>query len=345
MCAAARWERIRSEYRPKEPDGGLALVYNDGSIMSRQPLPIAHISVHEPSRERLRGIASMIAGVFVFSIMDSLMKRLSAHYGPLQISCLRSISSWLFLLLPIGWHGTWATLRPSNPSLHLFRAVLGVGMLGSFVFAVHRLSLAQTYSLFLAAPLLMTALSVPLHGEKVTGKRWAAIVIGLSGVLVILQPWGNAGFSMIAASAAALATVCYSLSGLTVRSLGRNNSSMSMVFWYLLLVGIATGLLAIGDWRPVLGSDWVWLIGIGITGALGQMWLTDAFRRAPPSVVGPFEYTAILWAFAIDWIFWSASPSLSLVAGAGIVIASGIVVILDERRLAGLALNPSTPPP
>ena len=345
MSAAARWERICSEYRRKGPYAGLALVYNDGSIMSRQPLPISHIGVHEPSRERLRGIASMIAGVFVFSIMDSLMKRLSAHYGPLQISCLRSLSSWLFLLLPIGWHGTWATLRPSNPSLHLFRAVLGVGMLASFVFAVHRLSLAQTYSLFLAAPLLMTALSVPLHGEKVTGKRWAAIVIGLSGVLVILQPWGNAGFSMIAASAAALATVCYSLSGLTVRSLGRSNSSMSMVFWYLLLVGIATGLLAIGDWRPVLGSDWVWLIGIGITGALGQMWLTDAFRRAPPSVVGPFEYTAILWALAIDWIFWSASPSLSLVVGAGIVIASGIVVILDERRLAGLALNPSSPPP
>jgi drug/metabolite transporter (DMT)-like permease len=313
--------------------------------MSKQPLPIAHIDVHEPSRERLRGIVSMVAGVFVFSIMDSLMKRLSAHYGPLQISCLRSISSWLFLLLPIGWHRTWATLRPSNLGLHLFRAVLGVGMLGSFVFAVHRLSLAQTYSLFLAAPLLMTALSVPLHGEKVTRKRWAVIIVGLSGVLVILQPWGNPGFSMIAAAAAALATVCYSLSGLTVRSLGRSNSSLSMVFWYLLLVGIATGLLALGDWRPVLGSDWVWLIAIGITGALGQMWLTDAFRRAPPSVIGPFEYTAILWAFAIDWIFWSASPSLSLVAGAGIVIASGIVVILDERRLAGLALNPCSPPP
>jgi drug/metabolite transporter (DMT)-like permease len=313
--------------------------------MSKQPLPIRNLTAREPQRERLRGIASMIAAVFVFSIMDSLMKRLSAHYGPLQISCLRSISSWLFLLPPIAWHGTWATLRPSNPRLHLFRAVLGVGMLGSFVFAVHRLSLAQTYSLFLAAPLLMTALSVPIHGEKVTGRRWMAIVVGLGGVLVILQPWGNGGFSVIAASAAALATVCYSLSALTVRTMGRNHSSLSMVFWYLLLVGIATGLLAIGDWRPVLGSDWVWLIGIGVTGALGQMWLTDAFRRAPPSVVGPFEYTALLWAFAIDWIFWSAAPSLSLVAGACIVIASGIVVIVDERRLAGLALNPASPPP
>jgi drug/metabolite transporter (DMT)-like permease len=315
------------------------------SIMSRQPLPIGHIADHAASRERLRGVGYMVAAVFVFSIMDSLMKRLSAHYGPLQISCLRCVSSWLFLLPPIAWQRSWGTLRATNPSLHLFRGVLGIGMLFGFVFAVHRLSLAQTYSLFLAAPLLMTALSVPIHGEKVTRKRWLAIIVGLSGVLVILQPWGKGSISLVAASAAALATICYSLSALTVRTLGRGNSSMSMVFWYLLLVSIGSGLLAIGDWRPIPSSDWGWLVGIGVTGALGQMWLTDAFRRAPPSVVGPFEYTAILWAFAIDWIFWSASPSLSLVIGACIVIASGIVVILDERRLAGLALNPASPPP
>jgi drug/metabolite transporter (DMT)-like permease len=120
---------------------------------------------------------------------------------------------------------------------------------------------------------------------------------------------------------------------------------MSMVFWYLLLVSIGSGLLAVGEWRPVPVSDWGWLVGIGVTGALGQMWLTDAFRQAPPSVVGPFEYTAILWAFAIDWIFWSASPSLSLIIGAGIVIASGIVVIVDEHRLSQLALSPESPPP
>jgi drug/metabolite transporter (DMT)-like permease len=287
----------------------------------------------------------MMGAVFVFSIMDSLMKRLAVHYGPLQISCLRCISSWLFLLLPIAGQRTWAALRPINPRLHLLRAFLGIGMLGSFVFAVHRLSLAQTYSLFLAAPLLMTALSVPIHGEKVTGKRWLAIVVGLSGVLVILQPWGKVSFSMIAAAAAAVATICYSLSALTVRTLGRANSSMSMVFWYLLLVSIGSGILAIGDWRPVPASDWGWLIGIGVTGALGQMWLTDAFRRAPPSVVGPFEYTSILWAFGIDWIFWSASPSLSLIVGACIVIASGIVVIVDEHRLSQVALNTAIPPP
>jgi drug/metabolite transporter (DMT)-like permease len=311
--------------------------------MSRLPLAVGHLA--ERSEERLRGIGYMVAAVFVFSIMDSLMKRLSTHYGPLQISCLRCLSSWIFLLPAITWQRTWTTLRPSNLPLHLFRALLGIGMLTGFVFAVHRLSLSQTYSLFLAAPLLMTALSVPILGEKVAGKRWLAVIVGLGGVLIILQPWSNGGFSMIAASAAAVATICYSLSALTVRTLGRGNSSMAMVFWYLLLVGIGSGMLAVGEWRPVLVSDWGWLTGIGVTGALGQIWLTDAFRRAPPSVVGPFEYTAILWAFAIDWIFWSASPSPSLVLGACIVIASGIVVILDERRLGQLALSPASPPP
>jgi drug/metabolite transporter (DMT)-like permease len=110
-------------------------------------------------------------------------------------------------------------------------------------------------------------------------------------------------------------------------------------------VGVGSGLLSIGGWKTVQPGDWCWLGAIGISGALGQFWLTDAFRRAPPSVVAPFEYTSILWAFGIDWLFWSATPTSSLVAGAGIVIASGVYVIWDERRAAALALIPATSPP
>jgi drug/metabolite transporter (DMT)-like permease len=297
------------------------------------------------SRERLRGIASMVAAVFVFSIMDALMKRLSAHYGPLQVSLMRCVSSLVFVAMAIVWRRSWASLTLANPLLHLARGALGVTMLSAFVFAVHRLSLAQTYSLFLLAPLLMTALSMPIYGDRVTGKRWLAIVVGLSGVLLILQPWGNAVVSLAAAGAAAIATICYALSALSVRSLGRTNSSLSMVFWYLVIVSIACAVIGFKDWQPIQSGDWGWLAGIGVSGALGQLWITDAFRRAPPSVVGPFEYTAILWAFAIDWIFWSASPSLNLMLGAAIVIGSGVFIILDERRLAELALTPASPPP
>jgi drug/metabolite transporter (DMT)-like permease len=311
------------------------------SISLLSPLAAAH----SPARERLRGIASMIAAVFTFSIMDATLKRLSSHYGPLQVSCMRCLSSLVWLVLVIGYRRSWPLLRATQPLLHLGRGALGICMLGTFVYAVNKMTLAQTYSLFLAAPLLMTALSVPLHGERVTGRRWAAICIGLCGVLVILHPWSKGLVPLAAALAAAGAAICYSLSALTVRSLGRRNSVLSTVFWNLFLVGIGAGALSVGSWRAIPGADWPWLAGTGLSGALGQFWITDAFRRAPPSVVAPFEYTSILWAFAIDWIFWSATPSLSLIVGAAIVIATGIYVIWDERRSVDLPMNPASPPP
>ena len=298
-----------------------------------------------PKSERLRGILAMISAVFVFAIMDATMKRLSTHYPPLQISCLRSLASLLCIAAPILWRRSWDNLKASSPLLHIMRGALGVGMLVSFIFAVQRLSLAQTYSLFLAAPLLMTALSVPLFGDRVPRTRWAAIIAGLVGVLLVLQPWSKGAMPLAAAGAAAVATVCYSLSALTVRTLGGRNSSMSMVFWYLALVGVGAGVFAIPTWQPIQPDDWQWLAAIGVSGALGQYWLTDAFRRAPSSVVGPFEYTAILWAFLIDWIFWSAQPSWALILGAAVVIASGIFVIFDERRRTEIEMMPGTPLP
>ena len=301
-----------------------------------------HPREHIP--QRLRGIAFMAAAVFVFSIMDALMKRLSNHYSPLEIACLRSLASLTFLLLAVAWRGSWGVLRARGAMLHGVRAVLGITMLASFVYAVHRLTLAQTYSLFLAAPLLMTALSVPIHREKITARRWLAILCGLGGVLIILKPWNGGAFSPTAAAAAALATLCYSLSALTVRTLGRTNTSLAMVVWYMAMVGLGAGVLALRGWQPIWKSDWPWLAAIGVSGGLGQLWLTEAFRRAPPSVVGPFEYTAILWAFLIDWIFWSAAPSAGLFAGAAVVVASGLYVLLDERRLGGSAVAPAVHP-
>jgi drug/metabolite transporter (DMT)-like permease len=294
--------------------------------------------------ENLRGIAAMLSAVFMFAIMDASMKRLSQSYGPFEISCLRCASSIAFLTLPIAWTGSWQSLRPANPLLHLIRAVLGIVMLSSFVYAVRRLSMAETYSLFLCAPLLVTALSVPLLGERVPLRRWLSIAAGLGGVLIMLRPRSN-GLVSFAAAAAAASACCYALSALTVRTLGRTNSSAAMVVWFLLLAGIGAGALAAPEWRQVASGDWVWLGAVGVSGALGQYWVTDAFRRAPASVVAPFEYSSILWAFGIDWFFWSVLPGTIVVAGATIVIACGLFIIWDERRLATLAETAAASPP
>jgi drug/metabolite transporter (DMT)-like permease len=302
-------------------------------------------SSHSIARERLKGITRMIAAVFVFAIMDASLKRLSAEYSIYQVSCLRCFSSLLFLMIPVVSRGAYAQLRMKSPLLHLVRAVFGFGMLVLFIFAVHRLTLGETYAVCLCAPLLMTALSVPIHGERVPGRRWLAIAVGLAGVLLILRPSASGFQSLAAVLAAALCALCYALGALTLRTMSRTNTATGMVFWFFVLVGVSTGLMSIADWRPIPQGDWGWLALVGVSGALGQYWLTDAFGRAPVSVIGPFEYTSILWAFAIDWIFWSAKPTAGLVAGAAIVIGSGIFIILDEHRLAQLAMNPASPPP
>src|SRR5471030_1344345 len=121
-------------------------------------------------------------------------------------ACPRSCFWWC-----IAWTRSWRTLRPANLPLHLVRAVLGIVMLGTFVYAVRRLSMAETYSLFLCAPLLMTALSVPLLGESVPLRRWLTIGVGLCGVLIMLHP-SSTGFVSIAAAAAALSACAYALS-------------------------------------------------------------------------------------------------------------------------------------
>jgi len=231
--------------------------------------PILSATAALAPSERLRGIMSMIAAVFLFAIMDSLLKRLSSHYGPMQLACLRCLSSLVLLTCTIAFQKAWPQLRGGQPLLHLLRGALGVGMLGCFVFAVHRLTMAQTYSLFMVAPLLMTALSVPMHGEVVTARRWCAIAAGMGGVLIILHPWSKGFASLTAAAAAAAATVCYSLSALTVRSLGRRNSNIGTIFWNFTLVGLGSGALAVFDWRPVPPAEWPWLGAVGVAGGLG----------------------------------------------------------------------------
>src|ERR1700733_470582 len=138
-----------------------------------------------PTTQNLHGIAAMLAAVFVFSIMDASMKHLSQRYGAFEIACLRCAASIVFLLLPIALTSSWRLLRPANPLLHLARAGLGIGMLGLFVYAVRRLSMAEAYTVFLCAPLLVTALSVPLLGERVSTRRWITITAGLGGALIM----------------------------------------------------------------------------------------------------------------------------------------------------------------
>lgn len=285
------------------------------------------------SGTRLRAIVSMLAAVAAFSAMDALLKVFSQHYPPMEVAVLRGLASLPFLVLPLVFTGRLGDLRPNRFGMHLLRGALMVGVLAGFIYAVKVLSLATAYSIFLSAPLIATALSVPILGDRVPGRNWLAVVLGLVGVLIMLRP-STSGMATLGALAALFAATAYAFSVIALRVIGRSDTTSSVVFWTISLMTVLCSLVAIPEWVPLASGHWKLLIGLGVAGAIGQHLLTEAFRAAPPSVVAPFEYTALLWGMAIDWVVWGVLPGSRVYLGGGIVIASGLYLIWRERAAA-----------
>jgi len=281
----------------------------------------------------LRGLAAMFIAVAAFSFMDALLKLFAAHYPPLQVSALRAAASLPFVLLPLVWQGRLAELRVHRYGLHLIRGVLGVAMLATFVYALGAASLASVYSIYMTAPLLIAAVAAVWLGETVDRGRWLAILIGLAGVWVILQPRPG-GLPLVAGIIAAVSAICYAFAVITARVLTRSETSPSMVFSFLTLVTVIAGALALPQWIPVRPEDWLLIAATGALGAVGQYYITEAFRHAPAAVVAPVEYTALLWGLGIDWVFWQVLPQAGMLLGAAIIIGAGIYVTLREHRAA-----------
>jgi drug/metabolite transporter (DMT)-like permease len=286
---------------------------------------------------RLRGILLMIVAVGIFAVMDALMKHLAATYPPFQVASLRGASSLPFVLLTCAVTGRLGELRPRSVPMHVARALISILMLWSFVWALSRMSMANTYAITLSAPLLVVPFAALFLGERTDGHVWAAILAGLAGVLVILRPTSS-GFVSLAGLAAFGAALCWAIVVVMLRVMAASETTASMVFWFLLLTALGAGALAAPGWIAIDGRDWPWIALLGLSGWAGQHLITDAFRLAPASTVAPFEYMSIVWGACIDWIVWQTLPGARMFAGAAIVVAAGLYLMHRERsRFVALA--------
>jgi drug/metabolite transporter (DMT)-like permease len=275
-------------------------------------------------------MATMLAAVVAFSLMDAGLKLLSAHYPPFEVAALRGTAS-----LP--WVAAWVlvtagprSLRPVQWKLHLLRGGMGIAMMAAFVYALRTLSLANAYSLFFIAPLLITALSGPMLGEQVGSRRWVAIAVGLVGVLVLLRPSGH-GLLSTAALAVLLAASMYAVSAITVRWLAKTDTPQAMVTWLLVSMAVGGGLLALPHWVPVRGEH-LWLVaGVGVAGAVGQYTIIEAFRLGEASLLAPLEYFALVCGVLLDFGLWHTLPDRITWVGAAIIVASGLYLLRRER--------------
>lgn len=281
--------------------------------------------------DNMRGIVLMLLSMAVLSVMDAIMKELTAYYPSLQIAALRGLVSLPFVVAWLAWRRLGiATLFKVRWGWHVARGVLAILMLTTFIYAISEMPLSETYTLFFVAPLMITALSVPLLGEQVGWRRWVAVLVGFAGVIIVMRP----GFVAmnLAMVAVLVGAICYALNAISVRILGRTDSTAAMSFWFMAFLAVGAGLLAMPDWQSIRASDAGWLIGMGASGALGQVLITEAFRCAPVSVIAPFEYSTLLWGVLLDVAIWGVLPGPIVFVGAAVIVGSGLYLIHRERR-------------
>ena len=284
----------------------------------------------EPRARTSAGIVLMCVGVACLCVNDALAKTLTAHYSPFQIQFLRNLIALPFAILIAHRMGGAAALRSHRPLAHLMRGGLWVGATFLFFTSITYMGLAEATALIFVAPLFITALSALLFREHVGWRRWLAVIVGFAGVLIAVRP-GTSAFQTVSLLPVATAFV-YALLMLSARWVDSRES-----VWTLLLYMTGTGALISlfimpFIWTPVRFQD-LWLFGaIAIFGTAGMTMMTQAFRLAPAVVVAPLDYSAIIWATLLGWMFWNEIPDALTFAGAAVIIASGVFIIWREHR-------------
>lgn len=294
----------------------------------------------------LRSIVFMLVAVGCFALMDAVLKTLSARYPVLQIAALRGLTALPLVLVYIAWRGTWHTVRRIRWPLHLLRGVLGITMLSLFTLGVRELPLSAAYTLFFIAPLLITALSVPVLKERVPRAHWWAIGIGFCGVLIALRPSGNelqSSFATVGGLAVLGAAFCYAVAAIAGRLASRTDSSESLILTMMGMMALGAGALALPHWVAIQREDAALLLALAITGFAGQLAITEAFRHGQASAVAPFEYTALAWGVGLDWLIWHSLPASHTWIGAAIVVASGVYIVRHEQRISRVHANADHP--
>ena len=293
-------------------------------------MPSPPISAPAIRADNLRGAVIMLVAVGSFALMDASLKTLSPHYSPMQVTTLRTLSALPIVLVWVAVRGGFGQLLRVRFGLHLLRAVLGIASLATFTYGLRHLPLSETYSIFFVAPLLITIFAALWLGERIGRTRWIAIAMGFAGVLVVLRPTGRGTLTL--AGLAILATaLTYALSAITVRVLGRTDSTQSMVFWLMVMVAVGAGVLALPGWRPIQPAHWLPIAAMAVTGSLAQWGITEAFRLGQASFIAPLEYTALVWGVILDWALWRTLPGTLTFVGAAVIIASGVYLLRSER--------------
>ena len=274
---------------------------------------------------RSQAILVMLSGVLMLVVNDTAAKWLLSRYDPLQIAFVRSAVA-LPLVAVLTWR--FGGFRSHRLRIHALRALLVVLATLAFFQSMRSLSLAEAASLLFTAPIIVAALVASFVNERVGARRWASVLLGFAGVLVIVRP-GMEAFRP-GSLHALLAAFLYALIMLSARWIDARDGFWTMTFHMTVFSTLFGAVSLLADWPIVEAGDAGLFAIMAILGTGGAALISQAFRMAPATLVAPLDYTALLWASLMGWLVWGTVPGWPVYAGATIIVASGILLLRTE---------------
>lgn len=283
-----------------------------------------------------RGILWMLAAMMTFSGTNATAKLLTEHYPVMQVVWARYFFQLLLLSLYLGVRLP-RVMVTRKLSAQLGRSLLLLGTSVLFFFGLSRVGLANMSAIMFVAPILVTALSMPFLGEKVGPRRWAGIIIGFVGALIIIRP--GFGALQMAALLPLGAACLYALYQIATRFLGRTDDSMTTLFYTASSGTLILTVMAPFFWTTPDLKGWAMMSFMGVTSNVGHFSMIKAYESAPAPTVAPFFYVNILWATLFGFILFSELPDIWTIVGASIIAGSGLYIFHREQQ-KGLVKEP-----
>ncbi len=288
-------------------------------------------SFRDMTQSGFAGPVLALSAFALFSVHDVIIKTLGESYSPVQIvffSVLLGLPLAMFILMRDPTDGN---LFPRRPGWTALRTVASVITALCVFYAFSVLPLTQTYAILFATPLLITVLSVPLLGERVGLRRGAAVVVGLVGVLIVLRPGQGDGLSLghFAAMAGAFASA---LASIIIRKIGSEERNVVLLVYPMMANLVLMGALLPFVYEPMPLAH---LGGLALMAALAlvaSLCVIAAYKRAPAFQIAPMQYSQIIWAVIFGALFFGERVDLLTIAGAAVIIASGIYIVMREEK-------------
>lgn len=284
----------------------------------------------ETSSHIVRGCLLALVGYVFFALQDAIVKHLVETLPVFEVLFFRSVVIALLAGAVTRGEGFRLSLASRAKGRLAWRAVLILLAWLSYYTASRMLGLAEMVTLYFAAPIFVLLLSIPLLGERTTPTRWVAVLVGFAGVVLASDPAGD--FKLLPAAMVLFAAFCWALTTVLVRLISRTEATTTQMIVSNVFFALACGCVLPFVWVTPTPSGAVLLLALGVVGGLGQFLVYEGFRLAPASAVAPFEYSALLWAFLFGWLFWGDVPKLVVFAGAGLILLSGVGLLIVESR-------------